>query len=446
MDENTAQSLLNAPLHIFQPEDWPSWYEGVSRLLEHDDAGMRAAAVERLSMAALWAEHFLPQSRSRTDDERRERAAWLTALVDRAGRSHADVTLCFLDALRHKGDDKPFSKAITPWLRGLLDRQPADVPRDRIEGAIVLVGGIEPWDGLLPPILDHPSAYVRACAAHWLGRTGHGQDGDGLFDPRFIADLTARELARPGIAGPYWSATGLTPSDFDGSGFDPVDWMLGIIERRNGPEPGDMPFNGIDFHIHELAAGNPQAIGRLIDAGRADLVIMTATEIRDAVPAMEPLLCKLADDPDPRIAVPAQVHLAHYHGLIHPRADPQRIRPVPDWRDGARVFVIRHGEPGRFGEQAVVFPDGRAAFDDAQARSVIDAALPPEARGDLARHYLDDPDAEPAPYRLGRDEMRSYVSGANVTLVGALDGPGWRRIDIAPGRMDARGDLWNRTE
>lgn len=447
MDGNTAQSLLKASLHAFQPEDWSDWYAGIAELLGIDDANIRAAAVERVTMATLWAEHFLPQSRIRTDDARLARAAWLTELVDRASSRHPDVTRCFLNELRHKGDEKPFPKVLVPWLRGLLDRQPAGVSRDMIEGAIVLIGGIEPWQGtLLPPALDHPSNYVRACVAHALGRTGYGQGEDGSFDDRFIGEITAREVARPGIAGPYWSATGLTLSDFDGSGFDPVDWMLGIVEQRSGPEPRDLPFNGIDFHIHELAAGNPDAIGRLIDAGRPDLVIMAATEVRDAVPAMTPLLRKLADHSDPGVAVPAQIHLARYYGILDPRADPTRIRHLPDLREGVEVFVIRHGEPDRFSIQVMILPQGGAVLDDPGAWAAIDEVLPPAVRGELARHPMDMPDAEPAPYKLGRDQLRSYDAGANIVLIGAFDGPGWRRLELSPGRLKPFGEMWDRDD
>ncbi|WP_188612132.1 hypothetical protein [Chelatococcus reniformis] len=383
-------------------------------------------------------------------DTKRQRAVWLTGVVDRASCHHSDVTLVFVDQLRHKGDGPPFPEVLVPWLRDLRDRCPAGVPLDRIEGAIVLIGGLEPWEGSrLPPILDHSSDYVRACAAHMLGRAGHGEsddDHEGLYDADFIAELTTKELARPGIAGPYWSATGLMQSDFSQLGFDPTEWMLGIIERRNGLEPVSLPFNGIDFHIHELAAGDPRAVRRLIEADRADLAIMTATEIRDEVAGMTPILCEMADHADLRFAVPAQIHLAKYHGMLHPRADPERIRYLPGWRDDARVFAIRYGESDRFPDQAVIFPGRNAAFDEAQAEAIVDMALPPDRRGELARHYLESYDADPAPYRLGCDELRSYVSGAHVARIGAIEQPGWRRIEISAGRLADRWGPWSWSE
>ncbi len=444
MDESTIQALLRAPLHKFAPEDWPDWYARVAGLLQSDQADIRASAVERLCMAAFWAEHWPAQGKRTTDETKRQRAAWLTGLIEEASRAHPDVIRLFLHQLRYQGDDAPFAEIILSWLRGLRDRQPAELPLDHIEGTIVLFGGIEPWSGQgLPPILDHASDYVRACAAHRLGRAGHGESEDGSYDAQFIAELTDKELARPGIAGPWWSATGTGLSDFDGLGFDPVDWMLGIIERRHGPEPEDMPFNGIDFHIHELAAGNPEAIRRLIAAGHTDIALMAATEIRDLVPAMTPLLCELAEHADARYALPAQIHLAHYHAVLHPRADPARIRHLPNWREGVDVFVIRYGEPDRFGYRAVIFPRDETLLDDARAWALVDAALPPELRGDLARNPLARYDKEPAPYQLGRDELRSYASGANIKLVGAIEGQGWRRVELSPGRLQMRGEPWN---
>lgn len=78
MDENTAQSLLKAFLYAFQPEERPDWYAGVAELLDHDAASIRAATVERLTIAALWAEQFLPQRRHRLLVPSGRRRLWTT--------------------------------------------------------------------------------------------------------------------------------------------------------------------------------------------------------------------------------------------------------------------------------------------------------------------------------------------------------------------------------
>lgn len=444
MEATSPQALLRAPLHAFGPQDWADWYPRVAELLDADDPADRAAAVERLAMAVFWAESASPPSDA--SDQRRQRLDWLTGLIDIAMTRHVDVLTCFLDQLRFKGDSPEFADGVLTWLRSLQQRQNLDLPQERIEGAMILIGGIAPWTGtILPPVLDHASDYVRACAACVLGRSGQGLDeNENLADSGFFAALTEKELDRPGIAGPYWSGTDLMYEDQGEIGFDVVDWMLGIIERRRGPEPSNLPFNGIDFHIHELASEDPKSVRRLIAAGRLDLAVMTATDIRSRIETMFPGLSELADVDDPGIALQAQIHLAHYYGFLHPRANPDRIRHLEHWSETARAFVIRHGPTGTHSGQLVIFPKHESGFGRDEAMALIDQAIPPHLRGDLKRHFLDfgAQDAEPAPYQFGQDELHSYTSGANIELARSRDGQGWQRIDISAGRLGDRWDPW----
>lgn len=434
MEENTIQALLKAPLHQFTPKDWSQWYPRIAALLDRDDAAVRDAAVERLAMATFWAEHASQGGpRDVVAEAERRRTIWLIDVVDKASHHHPDVLLSFLKVLRHQGNHPPFAEVLLPWLHELARRSPSGSRLERVEGAIVLVGGLDAWEeGPLPPILDHSSDYVRACAAHLMGREGQGQNEEPgeLFNSDFIAKLTAKELNRPGIAGPYWSGTDFSPADFEGQNFNPIDWMLSIIEHRTRPEPADLPFNGIDFHIHELAASDPAAVRRLLSTNRANLAVMAATDIHDEVAGMDQVLYDLADQVAPGLAVQAQIHLANYYRLLHPRADQDRIRHLSGWRAGTEVFVIRYGERGRYTHKMVIFPNRDALFDDIEAWSLIDAALPPDRRGELARHYLA-PYATPAPIRLGRDERRRYTSGSEISMIGAREGRGWRRIEIS---------------
>lgn len=427
----SPQELLKAPLHAFGPEDWVNWYPRVAKLLEADDAGNRAAAVERLAMAVFRAES--PSPHSTPDEARRQRLDWLTDLIESAAQRHPEVLTLFLGQLRYHGDDREFADALLAWLHALQEKQSPGPQQDHIEAAKILIGGLAPWTGsILPPLLDHPSDHVRACAACVLGRSGQGFDEeDDHSDRAFFTALTEKEIERPGIAGPYWSGTGLMYGDWHELDFDVVEWMLDIIERRRGPEPENMPFNGIDFHIHELAAGDPQAVRRMIAAGRLDLAVMTATELQSRVEVMIPVLSELSEIDDQRIAAQAQIHLTHFYGILHHRTDPERIRCLENWQEGACAFVIRYGEPRRDNGQLVIFPTRDGGFSDDEATAIIDQAISPDLRGKLQRHYLAAYNAEPAPYRLGGDELRSYASGANIKLVGSDDRPGWQRIDIS---------------
>lgn len=173
MQENATQALLKAPLHQFAPEDWSAWYPRIASLLDQEDA-----AVERLATATFWAEHSSRGGpRDLLAEAERRRAIWLIEVVDRASRRHPDVLLSFLKVLRHQGDRPPFVEVLLLWLHELAMKSPTGILLERIEGAIVLVGGLDAWDeGDLPAVLDHSSDYVRACAAHMLGRAGHGQN------------------------------------------------------------------------------------------------------------------------------------------------------------------------------------------------------------------------------------------------------------------------------
>jgi hypothetical protein len=442
-DRTPPQSFLQAPLHTFGPEDWIPWYPKVAELLNTDDAAVRAAAVERLAMAVFWAERELPEQAPIAT--RRQRLVWLTGVIDAASRNHPDVLQSFLDQLKYKGDDPVFAPELVAWLRNLRELELPERLLERVEGIAILIGGLEPWgQPFLPQVLDHPSNYVRACAACLLGRSGHGwNEDDNRIDNGFLDALTAMELARPGIAGPWLSGTDLMNGGLDKVSFDVVGWMLDIIERRNGPEPEGLPFNGIDFYIHEMAAGNAEAVRQIIAADHLDLAVMTATEIASRLDAMIPVLCDLSNHQDPRVALPAQIHLAHYHAILHPLADPERIRSLNTLRDDARAFVIRYGQPNRFSEQLVIFPKGDAPFTDDEVASLIDQVLPPKLRGELTRHPLAPSESAPEPYRFGAREIRSYVTGVSLDLIGALDQPGWQRIDISAGRLGAQWDPWN---
>ena len=426
-------SLREAPLHLFGPADWARYYPAMAPWLHDADLRVRDGAVERLMMAAFSAE---PDYRDDADTQAqgRCRAAWLVEAVERAGRGHPDVLAAFLRRLRWHGDDEPSHAVLLPWLRGLAPRLGTNAPGEFIEGAILMLEQAG-RDEVAPlfAALDHRSAYVRACAAYAIGWAR--MDDPEAFDTAFIEDLTARELLRPGLVGPFWSGWSLM--DYHTLPFDPLDWMLGIIERRSGPEPADMDFNGIDFHVHELADHSPEGVRRLLAVGRIGLALMAATEVRHAVAAMAPVLRELAAHSDPVVAAEASHHLARYYAEVSPEADPDRVRHVADWRAGIDAFVLRHGEGDTALDITVLVPRGEA-FDDAGAWAAIDAALPPALRGAPARHPLASYGAAPGPVRVGNAELHAYASGARVHCEGDPIARRWRRLEIVGSGLQGR--------
>ncbi|WP_338664656.1 hypothetical protein VQH23_05675 [Pararoseomonas sp. SCSIO 73927] len=432
------RALRETPLHRLTPAEWEAWYPRVAAYLDHPDPETRASAVERLMMGVFRAGRppNAREDRAAADAHRRQRAAWLLDEAERAHAGHPDILPTLLRGLRWQGDDPPFPEVLLPWLRDLRARALPGVPDELAEGAEVLLGG-RAWDGPgLPPGIDHPSDWVRGCIACALGRGGFGDpEGDGRLDPGIVAVLTEVELARPGIVGPFWSGCGYFGED---PGIDPLAWMLDIIERRRGPEPADLPFNGVDFHVHELAAGKPEAIRRLERAGRLDIAIEAAVELRGKVEGMAPLLRELAASLHPAVAHAARVHLALYHGERAPGGDPGRLRHRADWRPGADLFVVRWGDPAAWSSTAAIFPADRGAFGDDEAQALIDAALPPGLRGEPARHPLASAEDGTGALRLSDSEMRAYASGARVTLSGDPVARRWSRIEISGGRLGKR--------
>ncbi|CEJ12684.1 hypothetical protein BN1110_02984 [bacterium YEK0313] len=439
MEETSFQLLRDAPLHRFTPAEWTGWYPRVAAHLAGEDPATRAAALERLVMAVFRAEPGTLSGPER-DAHARDRAVWFLETLAAAQRRHPELLAAFLEHLRWHGDDEPFPAVLLPWLRALRAQRLPEVPGDRIDAAELLIGGLAWTDrGDLPALFDHASDYVRSCAACMFGRQGlaYGDGDQDVMDPDIIDRLTAKELERPGLAGPFWSGC-MFFGDYDGFGRDPVAWMLDIIERRNGPEPADMAANGIDFHIHELAAGDPAAIRRLARSGRTGLALMAATEIHDAVPAVAPVLRELAGHADRDIAWGAQAHLARYYGEAHPAAPPERLKYLPGSRLGVDALVIRYGEAPRWSDLAVFFPSGRDAFDTDEAWSVIDAAMPPEARGDIEKHPLARHDDGAGPVRVARNEHRSYAH-CQIVLSGEPEAQRWQRIEMGARH---RSDHW----
>ena len=439
MEDTSFRQLRDAPLHRFTPADWADWYPRVVAYLQAEDAAVRAAALERLVMAVFRAEPgTLP--RAEREARARDRAVWFLDTLTAAQARHPELLVAFLEHLRWHGDDEPFPAVLLPWLRGLRAQHLADLPGDRIDAAELLIGGLA-WTERrqLPPLFDHASNYVRGCAANMFGRQGlaYGDGDQDVMDPDIIDRLTAKELERPGLAGPFWSGC-MFFGDYDSFGRDPVAWMLDIIERRKGPEPADMAANGVDFHIHELAAGDPAAIRRLARAGRDDLALMAATEIHEAVPAVAPVLRELASHPNPDMAWGAQAHLARYYGEAHPAAPPERLKHLRGWRPGVDALIIRYGEPARWIDLAVFFPSEHGAFGKAEAWAVIDAAMPPDMRGAIEKHPLALHEDEAGPVRIGKDELWNYAA-CQVTLSGEPEAQRWQRIEVGARH---RADHW----
>jgi hypothetical protein len=311
--ENQAFWDLRDSAMEFTPAQWDEHYRALAPWLVHENAEIRSCTVERLTMAALWAEQSCVPFKERDDKKAIARLAWLLNEIETAHATHADVIPCVLGDLRYKGNSEPFRTPLQTWLGDLLEHPRNGVRLDIVEGTLLLLqpSDDKDWPRLAArwiALLDHPSEYVRACAARRLGDACY----DELVDPtdaELLAIISAKELERPGVAGPFWS--------FDSSNPDPEHvalWMLDLLERRHGEAPHDMAFNDIAFHLHELCSYSPELVLRMMAHGFDELAAMTATEETTPVEGMEPVLVQLSLSHNRRVAGAAAWHLHHVYG------------------------------------------------------------------------------------------------------------------------------------
>jgi hypothetical protein len=419
---------------------WDAHLAALRPWLLDADGDVRARALERLAMGVLAAERgSVVVARNEgvaIAHDPPSRLAWLLDAIEAAHAVHADMIPAFLGELRYKGDP-PFDTLLIPWLRRLAAAPPAGVDPDMAAGTILLLEPAVDEDDpqavqRLVALLDHASDYVRACAAKRLADV----DGGCMDAAAVFALIRQTELARPGVAGPFWSAWQFHAEH---APVEPVAWMMDIIENRAGPEPLGMPFNGIDFHLHEIADRSPETVLRLLKVGRTDIAIETATEARRAVAGMEEALLLLADDADGSIRRRAQMHLAMYYSVLHPEAQASgAIRRHDGWSDDAEVTSFRYGEENRLWFVVLTPRAADAPFTDAAAWALIDRLLPPASRGPLVRHHLAFDDAgPPEPHRLGDDLLHRYAAGEEARLTGDVDARTWTRIEVAGWKLGA---------
>ena len=312
-DMNDFQRLRDISLTDLSQEEWDSYYERMQPWLLHDEASIRTSALERLTMAVFRAEARLtvPYRHTPADAQRAlERMHWLLSAVQEAHAKHHDMLPALLNDLRYHGDDAPFNQALTDWLRELERAAPVGVDPHQALGIRLLVQPYTDWPSQASELmgyLDHPSHYTRACAAHRLGDCVP-DDGEIPSDAELIAHVVSLELKRPGVLGPFWSPR----YEFDNRHADAL-WLLDILERRQGGTPADLPFNDIDFYLHELCAMEPALVRRMMAGGMEELAAMTATEMHESVPGMESVLRELSASKNAHVARAANAHLARHY-------------------------------------------------------------------------------------------------------------------------------------
>jgi hypothetical protein len=439
--DNSFAALVATPLHALSGTEWDDFCAAIVPFVSSANKSEREQAVERLAMAVLWSERSSAlEARNAGVTVAIDAAArmnWLLTAITDADKIHADVIAMFLGELKYKDVDKNERGLVLQWLNELAQRPPPNVSRDVIKGTIILVETHDEDSDVevkrLIDYLDHQSNYIRACAARQLS----GMAGDAADTTRLFALIKERELRRPGIAGPFWSQWQFMR---ESAPVDPIAWMMDILERRSGPEPADMPFNGIDFYLHEICDSSPETVSRMIKGDHMHLAIETATELQSEVPGMAPVLRELADRTEQDIGTRAQIHLARFYRERYPE-HVSFITHHPNWSDRAELFIIFAPDMTQVNSVILNPIEQGTEFDDRVAWSLIDRAMPSGLRGEIAFHPLEsNRQHPPKPFVLRDRILCCFSSGAYIELHGNVEQAKWKRIEISAGRL---GGAWN---
>ncbi len=246
----TFAELRETPLHLVMGAQWEPYYAQMSPYLRNARRDIREMAIERLMMAV-----FRSEARHRKTEDR---VVWLLGEIEAVHRQYTDVLSEFLRGLRWHGDDDDFPSILLPWLDKLEAQPPAGVDPGLIRGARILIAPRRQDDAQQMADwiahLDDTSNWVRGCAARNLATVVDDDD-----DKQLVELIAAREIARPGVAGPFAGefllrvgvralARRITHGGLD-DGFSGTPAGPGARD--------DMPFNDIEFYLHELCSTSP---------------------------------------------------------------------------------------------------------------------------------------------------------------------------------------------
>jgi hypothetical protein len=313
-DLHNYATLRATDFSAIAPDGWNAYYDAMLPWLLHDNADIRESAAERLAMAVFRAEprpapgeNFMTVARQ---NRSLARMHWLLDAVHTAQLTHPTTLAKFLATMRYHGDHAPFAQPLCAWFEALQRSPPQGFDPELAYAARLLVQPFGNWQDLACAtlaLLDHPHTQVRACAARRLGDACHDEQINPT-EADVMAQVVAAELLRPGVLGPFWSPR----YDFTNVRAH-AQWLLDILERRAGAAPTDLPFNDIDFYLHELCATHPDLIRRMMRNGFEELALMTATEWDEPIAGIQGVLEELAQSPRAHVARAAQLRLARVY-------------------------------------------------------------------------------------------------------------------------------------
>ena len=291
------------------------------------------------------------------------------------------------------------------------------------------------WESLLG-YLDHGDDRVRAYAARSLGARYCGNAAE-LAPPLrdVVAMLTAKEIERPGIAGPFFSNW---YGDFSGdeftehAGVEVEEWFCTILAQRKHPEPETLPCsNGIDFFAHEVFGGWADFVRKLLDMGHEELALQAATEIDERIEDMEPLLLELADRADAEVCRLASWQLASHYRRLSEAGERRGFVTRRTLGEGDLFVNLSPGpDGGRYAYSAMIYPGIGETFADAEAVALLETVLPANLRDEMLPYGIPGDGDKPGLYVYGQSANARYRSGALVQFRGDVGAKRWERVRV----------------
>jgi hypothetical protein len=163
--------------------------------------------------------------------------------------------------------------------------------------------------------LGHHSSLVRAASAKALGRlhTGLRERIDTPPITELLTMMAALEAKTPGVAGPFLEGADWGIDDWtDMLGeFDMRGWFLDTL-RNSDKEPDWPEAQALEFYAQEFLCSDGAAIEELLEIGRDDLALMTATNLSENVELLRPVLESMARSKNTKIAKAIQSYLAEH--------------------------------------------------------------------------------------------------------------------------------------
>lgn len=421
-----------------EPERWDRLFALLMRLLGHEDARIRDLAYHYANIA-MGLQRGPGWGKQTAEDRARQVARRTAELLPALAPLVRSGAMSLLRCTDHVVE-----------VESLADVEPQEIYREWIasfedDPALALAARIAyldargPWESAgesLLGCLDHADDMVRAYAARALGQR-YLNEATELTPPlpEMVAMLTAREIERPGIAGPFfsnWYAFGI--EDFERhSGVEVEDWFCTILANRRHSEPDTLPCsNGIDFFAHEVFGGRPGYVRRLLDMGHEELALQAATEVDERIDGMEPLLVELADRDDAEVCRLAAWHLAYNYRCLHPAGERRGFVGKRSLDAAADLFINLSPRPdgGNDAYAAVLYPPPGETFDAAAAAACLERVLPESMRGEILPYGIPGDDGKPGLYIHGRSANARYRCGALVELRGDVAAQRWERIRI----------------